>query len=61
MSKDYISKQGEVDRELVMRFLSQLNDILHLAYYSTPPHISSKTLIKRAKEITASLLSMLEA
>jgi len=61
MNKDYISKQGEVDRELVMRFLNQLNDILHLAYYSTPPYISSKTLIKRAKEITASLLSMLEA
>ncbi|MCD6301371.1 MAG: hypothetical protein J7L82_04795 [Staphylothermus sp.] len=61
MNKDYFTKQGEVDRELVIRFLNQLNDILHLAYYSTPPHTSSKALIKRAKDITVSLLSVLES
>lgn len=49
-----------IDRELFEKFLHQLNDILLEAYYTTPPHIVSKTLIKRAKELVQSMLSTLD-
>ncbi|ADI31297.1 hypothetical protein [Staphylothermus hellenicus] len=48
-----------VDRELFEKSLDQLNDLLLEAYYSTPPYIASKTLIKRAKELVQSLLETL--
>jgi hypothetical protein len=51
-----MSSRECIDRELIERFLDQLHDLLIEAYYSTPPYISSKTLIKRAKELVQSLL-----
>ena len=49
------------DKDFLRRFLEQLDDLLTEAYYSTPPHISSKTLIKRAVELVRSLSLELES
>ncbi len=38
--------------EAIGRILKKLEAILRDAYYSTPPHIASKTLIYRALELT---------
>ncbi len=44
------------DREFLERTLNKLDDLLRETYYSTPPHISSKALIKKARDIIRSLL-----
>lgn len=50
-----------VDKELVLKTLKQLNEVLTEAYYSTPHHISSKMLIKRALDLARSIESSLES
>jgi len=40
------------DKDFLEKILEQLYDLLNEAYYSTPPYIASKSLIKRAKDLT---------
>ncbi len=53
-----MSSQGVkcYDKEFLERLLRKMDDLLTEAYYSTPPHISSKTLIMRARDLVRSLL-----
>lgn len=44
------------DAEFLIKLFEQLDDLLREAYYSTPPHISSKSLVKRARDIVRSIL-----
>ncbi len=39
----------------IKKYLDKLYDLLYEAYYSTPPYISSKSLIYRALELTRSM------
>lgn len=40
-----------VDKDFLEHFLNQLYDLLVEAYYTTPPYIASRSLIKRSKDI----------
>ncbi|MET1159703.1 MAG: hypothetical protein ABWW65_01970 [Thermoprotei archaeon] len=45
-----------IDRDFIKKYLEQLLDFISMAYYTTPPHISSKSLIKRSKDLVESLI-----
>jgi hypothetical protein len=47
------------DRVFIERLLDKLDDLLREAYYSTPPNISSKSLVKKARDVIRSLLEEL--
>ncbi len=44
------------DRDFLVELYEKLDDLLREAYYSTPPHIASKALVKKARDIIRSLL-----
>lgn len=54
-------RQEGISDKTLLRVFYKLENILRKAYYSTPPHIASKTLIERALNITRSMISFLES
>jgi len=47
--------------ELLEKILVKLENCLREAYYSTPPHIASKTLVYRALVLTRNTISYIES
>jgi len=54
-------REEYIERDLLLKVFRKLEEILREAYYSTPPHISSKSLIERALYISRSMISFLES
>ncbi len=46
-----MSDEKYIDREFVKKLLDKLFELLDEAYYSTPPYIASRPLIKRSLDL----------
>jgi hypothetical protein len=49
-----IEQQKCIERDFIARLLDKLYDLLNEAYYTTPPYIASRSLIKRSLDLVHS-------
>jgi len=55
------ARKPVIDSELIERVFDKLYEMLIEAYYSTPPHIASRPMIKRSVELVHHLRVSLKA